>query len=241
MSSRWFRFYSEALDDPKVQRLDPPTFKHWVNLLCLAAKNDGRLPSEDDIAFALRIDNIGVVSLLDRLLNAGLIDVCKGGANGSYIAPHNWSKRQYKSDTSTDRVKRFRKRSKAVTETGDETPPETEQNRTEYIEPNGSCAASGTPEDDFTFSDFEEAWAEVSKACGLPAMRAGARDRRRRAFSVRKRQYPDMADWQTAFATLRKARWMHGDNRQGWRCDADDFLNPQKFSRLVEGSYAETN
>lgn len=120
--SRWFRFYNEALDDPKVQQLDPVVFKHWVNLLCIACRNDGKLPSHEAMAFSLRLDIIGLESLLDRLLIAGLIDVRKGGANGSYIAPHGWEKRQYKSDTSTERVKRFRN----VAVTANETAPETD-------------------------------------------------------------------------------------------------------------------
>lgn len=124
--SRWFRFYAEALDDPKVQRLDGETFKAWVNLLCLAARNDGYLPEKDDIAFALRMDNIAAGSVLDRLRIGGLIDTVKGGPNGSRIAPHGWHKRQYKSDTSTERVKRFRQRSKTVTETPPDTETETE-------------------------------------------------------------------------------------------------------------------
>ena len=53
--SRWFRYYDEALDDPKVQRLSGDLFKVWVNLLSLASKNDGKLPSADDISFRLRI------------------------------------------------------------------------------------------------------------------------------------------------------------------------------------------
>lgn len=124
--ARWFRFYAEALDDPKVQKLDAETFKAWVNLLCLACRNDGYLPEIEDIAFALRIDNIGAVSVVDRLRIGGLIDTVKGGPNGSRIAPHGWHKRQYKSDGSTERVKRFRERSQAVSETPPDTDTETE-------------------------------------------------------------------------------------------------------------------
>lgn len=124
--ARWFRFYAEALDDPKVQKLDGDTFKAWVNLLCLACKHDGFLPDESDIAFALRMDNIAAGSLIDRLRIGGLIDTVKGGPNGSRIAPHGWHKRQYKSDGSTERVKRFRERSKTVTETPPDTDTETE-------------------------------------------------------------------------------------------------------------------
>lgn len=117
--SRWLRLYDEVLDDPKVQGLPAEDFRGWVNLLCLAARNGGRLPAMQHIAFALRMTEIGAGSLVDRLEIAGLIDRLKGGANGWCFAPHEWDKRQYKSDTSTERVKRFRQRQA-------ETPPDTE-------------------------------------------------------------------------------------------------------------------
>lgn len=125
--SRWFRYYDEALDDPKVQRLDGDTFKAWVNLLCLASRNGGVLPAIEDIGFALRISANDARTLVERLLNATLIDRLSGGPNGSRYAPHGWDERQYKSDTSTDRVKRFRKRSKPVPETPPESDTETEE------------------------------------------------------------------------------------------------------------------
>jgi hypothetical protein len=125
MSARWFRFYDEVLDDPKVQKLSGDDFKAWVNILCLASRNDGKLPSQDDIAFSLRCNVSCVSTLIERLLNRGLIDKCNGGPNGYHYAPHGWSKRQYKSDTSTDRVKRFRERTKR----SDETAPEAETDK----------------------------------------------------------------------------------------------------------------
>jgi hypothetical protein len=120
--SRWFRLYDELLDDPKVQMLSPGDFKGWVNLLCLASRNDGKLPDTSSIAFALRETEDAVSTLLGRLLNGGLIERRSGGTDGAHYAPYKWDERQYKSDTSTDRVKRFRKRCK----TADETAPETE-------------------------------------------------------------------------------------------------------------------
>lgn len=119
MSGRWFRLYDEILDDPKVQKMDPRIFKAWINILCLASRNDGKLPSLEDIAWTLRLSDNDVVTLLERLLNAGLIDKLNGGVNGYHYAPHGWEKRQYKSDSSSERVKRFRQRKK-------ETAPETE-------------------------------------------------------------------------------------------------------------------
>lgn len=122
----WFRFYTEALDDPKVQRLDPVLFKAWVNLLCLAKKNDGILGSIEAIAFALRETEETVSSWIKTLSELGLFDSKK-----NTWEPHNWRKRQYKSDSSTDRVKRFRERTKDVSRNAPETETETETDKKE--------------------------------------------------------------------------------------------------------------
>lgn len=128
MKYQWFRFYSEALNDPKVQSLPPDLFKHWVNILCLACSNNGTLPETlHETAFALRLSETDTVTVLERLLNATLIDRISGGANGYRYAPHSWDKRQYKSDTSTDRVKRFRNRKGNVTETPPDTDTDTDK------------------------------------------------------------------------------------------------------------------
>jgi hypothetical protein len=104
---KWFRFYSEALHDPKVQRLSPALFKHWVNLLCLACERDdeGRLPETvDDIAFLLRIKPSEAQSVMTQLRRAGLIDTTPEGRD----YPHNWPQRQRQSDDVAARVRRHR-------------------------------------------------------------------------------------------------------------------------------------
>ncbi len=123
--SRWFRFYDGALDDPKVQRLSPVLFKAWVNLMCLASRNDGNIHAAD-IAFALRVTEKTAGEIVADLGAAGLIDEFEGR-----FTPHNWDKRQFKSDVSNERVKQFRERNRNVTPAVTVTPPETEQNRTE--------------------------------------------------------------------------------------------------------------
>lgn len=121
--SRWFRFYAEALDDPKVQRLPSELFKAWVNLLCVAAKNDGEIPSITYAAFALRLAEGKAGAIIASLAQKGLIDP----VDGRYFAPHNWNARQFKSDVSNERVKRYRERKCNVTSNNNETPPDTEQ------------------------------------------------------------------------------------------------------------------
>jgi hypothetical protein len=141
--SRWFRMYDEILDDPKVQKLSPADFKGWVNLLCLASRNDGKLPPVADIAFALRETEDAVSTLLERLLNATLIECRSGGPNGSHYAPNKWNERQYKSDTSTGRVKRFRERSKPVAETPPDTETEADTEKNNNKPPKGGYAFEG--------------------------------------------------------------------------------------------------
>jgi hypothetical protein len=118
--SRWFRMHDCILDDPKVQRLPGDLFKTWVNLLCVASRHDGRLPDMEDLAFMLRTTEEDIADDLDSLIKFGLIDDEDG-----YV-PHNWNERQYKSDVSTDRVKRFRERCTKQAKPVTETPPETE-------------------------------------------------------------------------------------------------------------------
>jgi hypothetical protein len=101
--SRWFRVYEDLVDDPKVQRLSPELFKALVNLWCLAARGDGNLPSVDDIAFSLRMKPPKVNNILGELRLAGLLDEDETG-----WTPHNWKERQFKSDISSERVRRYR-------------------------------------------------------------------------------------------------------------------------------------
>jgi predicted transcriptional regulator len=150
--SRWFRLHEEILDDPKVQRLSGDDFKAWINLLCLASKHGGKLPPLADIAFALRLPIETVSTVLERLLNGGLIVRRSGGADGGHYAPHNWAERQYKSDTSTGRVKRFRQRSKTVPETAPDTETETD---TPLAKANGAL-----PDSDKIFWDTAKAFLE---------------------------------------------------------------------------------
>lgn len=123
----WFRLYNDVVDDPKVQRLSADLFRSWINILCLASRNDGVLPNVTDLAFGLRIAQADVMTLLDRLTEAELMERTPAG-----WAPHNWRGRQFASDSSTPRVQQHRHMKQAsetvdgnvtgnVSETADET------------------------------------------------------------------------------------------------------------------------
>lgn len=238
----WFRLYSRMIDDDKLRLLAFEDRWHFVALLCL--KSDGIL---DEEASDLRTRRIAVklgvqVRELDeigrRLREVGLVDEA--------LNPIAWDDLQYKSDNSTARVQAYRKRQQKqsgntakrsgnVTVTAQETDTDTD---TEELEPKGSCASGDAPA--FTKDDFVEGWNAVASECGLPALRRMT-PARLRAFRVRQREYPDIADWKSAFRCLRENKWMHGDNKNGWRADPDFFLQAKSFTKLVEGAYAQAD
>src|SRR6476469_9994252 len=137
--SRWWRAYDEAVDDPKLQQLRPELFKAWFNICCVTSQNGGKLPSLSSVAFKLRVKPDKARAIVEELKAADLIDD-DGIGN---LAPHNWSKRQYESDVSTETVKRFRERSRNVSSAVSETTPDTEteqiQKQREDSDPNGSA------------------------------------------------------------------------------------------------------
>jgi hypothetical protein len=117
--SRWFRLYDEFLDDPKIQRLHPSLLKVLLNIWCVASRHDGRLPSHADLSFSLRMSEDETFRAVSKLAEAGFIDT--DAATGEQ-RPHGWDCRQFRSDTSTDRVRAHRKRQKTAIKP-DPTPP----------------------------------------------------------------------------------------------------------------------
>lgn len=88
----WFKFHHDVVHAPKVQKLSPTMFKHWVNVLCLASANTprGRVPPPCDVAWHLKIAEGRAAVLLDELLAMRLLDE-DGQGN---LTPHNWKLRQ---------------------------------------------------------------------------------------------------------------------------------------------------
>jgi hypothetical protein len=157
--AQWFRLYESVLDDPKVQKLPPKMFKAWINILALACRHDGEVPSTADIAFALRISEVDATDAFSFLFNSRLLDREEDGT----VRPHNWASRQYKSDVSNERVKRYRKRHRNapcnVTETPSEseTEADTEQKQTQTSAPAREAARSQLLSEDWNPGEIEVA------------------------------------------------------------------------------------
>lgn len=140
--SRWWRAYDEAVDDPKLILLTDKQHRAWFNLCCITSQNGGTLPPIAVIAVKLRTSVGKAKHMVAQLVALGLIDE---DGNGSF-APHNWKGRQFQSDVSTDRVKRFRGKKRNVSSTVSETPPDTEADTEAERKKDGADASASALE-----------------------------------------------------------------------------------------------
>ncbi len=118
----WFKIHDDALDDPRLQRLAPATFRAWFNLLCVASRNGGRLPELSALAWLLRCGRKPLARRLDELKAVGLIEDVDGG-----LRPVEWERRQSLRDntgddpqTGAERTRRWRERRDAAVRPRDE-------------------------------------------------------------------------------------------------------------------------
>ena len=104
---KWFRLWIDVLDDPKlsVSVTDNETFRTFINLMAYAREldNAGVIDQpEAVVAWRLRLNCSELRRHLEHLKNLKIITL------KPVLKFINWDKRQYLSDNSTERVKRFR-------------------------------------------------------------------------------------------------------------------------------------
>jgi hypothetical protein len=104
---RWFRLHADAISNPKLKLLAFEDRWHFVAILCL--KSEGLLDEERDpglrerlIAAQLGLTVQDAAEVRRRLQEVDLV--------GDNWQPKGWSKYQYASDNSTDRVRKFRQK-----------------------------------------------------------------------------------------------------------------------------------
>jgi len=122
---KWFRLYTDILDDVKMKQLTALEFNFWIKLMALCSELDehseytGRLSgvTAASIGWRLRVKRASCERYLSKFKQLGMVHK----ENGEYVLS-NWAERQFKSDNSYERVKRFRN----VTVTANETAPDTD-------------------------------------------------------------------------------------------------------------------
>lgn len=214
--SKWFRFYSDAMRNPKVAKLSDREFRLWVQVLSVASENEGRIPPTEELKHVLnaRLDHL--LTGLKRLISGGLIDRLEDG-----YEPHNWKKFQYRSDTSTERVRKHRSERNVS-----ETPPDTETEQRQKIEPivQQTVAASAAPQGKYDklldqlleangIAGFraEKSPGLASLAPILGLLEAGYDLERDILQTIRARRKTDARTWSYFVSAIREA----GDTRRG--------------------------
>ena len=103
MANPWFRLYFEFAIDPKVQMLSESDQRRLIMLFCLRC-NDNVTLHDTQVCFLLRVTNDEWKQTKSIFIQSGFIN------NDNEIL--NWDKRQFKSDTSKNRVDAYRERKK---------------------------------------------------------------------------------------------------------------------------------
>lgn len=175
VSLPWFRMYAEFAKDPKVQSMDETLQRRLVMLFCLKCSDELNL-SHDELACALRISSEELETTLEVFRRKGFID--------QNDALCNWEKRQFTSDSSSERVRRYRerKRNGEVTlqerdSNGDVTPPDTDTDTDTELEKRAKPRPSKRCPSNFEITADLRAWAaEKFPAVDIEAQTEAFRD-----------------------------------------------------------------
>lgn len=129
----WFRFYTEAVHDPKLRRMTPT--QRWVWVAVLAAARQSHTPGvllvsetqpmdAHDLADFAAVPVREVRKAIEGMEAAGMLAVDDAGA----WRVTKWNDRQFETDNTTERTRKHRSNShrRNVPNTSVGTPPETE-------------------------------------------------------------------------------------------------------------------
>lgn len=222
MSLPWFRLYRELKDDPKIGGLSDAQFRCYIESLCWACeKGDGGKMGLTMLNsnWAFRRD---VVELIKSLIALKLISTMP---DGELYVPA-WDKRQMKSDSSVERVRKYRGKQ-------DETLHTPLQKRySNGIEERRVEENRGETEENAIALEVVEAW----NKSGLTKCMA-LNDTRKRHLNARLGDSFFVSSWREAIAKVSISEFCKGKNDRGWRADFDWFLQPNAIAKIMEGKY----
>jgi hypothetical protein len=161
LTNPWFRMYAEFATDPKVQMLSETDQRRYIMLLCMRCGNDDVTLQDSEVAFQLRIS-------AEDWAKSKAIFVAKN-LIGEDNKPTKWDKRQFRSDSSAERVAAHRAKKKEgmkqqgnvtskksnVLDTDTDTDTDTEKKSVAPAAPSPTAKGSRLPKDfepDFRFA-----------------------------------------------------------------------------------------
>jgi hypothetical protein len=228
MANPWFRLYSEFASDPKVQLMPEHMQRRLVMIFCLRCCDVlGTLPDEE-MAFAMHIS-------IEELAETKALFLKKNFIDEDWRLPH-WNERQFISDSSTDRTRRYRERKRTSQErpvTECVTAPDTEQiqKQTQIQKhkpaPNGAVAAR--PE------EFGNIW---NRERGILSKITEFTESRRRRVKTRIGQGITLEKFRDAVRKCRDTPFLRGESKEGWQADFDWLIrNDSNIFKVLEGKY----
>lgn len=224
-SLQWFRLYHRIVDDEKLRLLAFEDRWHFVALCCLKA--DGLLDTPNDslrsrkIAVKLGVQLRELDEIGRRLQEVDLVD--------ETLSPVAWDELQYKSDNSTDRVKKYRekqqrntvKRERNVSVTIQETETDTE------LEAKASRASGDALLPEHVFKEWNDRADDMCK----PKVR-DLTPERRQLVKARIGQY-SLDDFVTVFGKIAASNFLKEKRSLGF----DWFFQKKNFQKTLEGNY----
>jgi hypothetical protein len=131
---RWFRLYSDLINHPKYLSLPDSAKLFWIEFLCAYSQRNSGL-SLEELKIILRRRRDYLKKNLSSLVAAKLLD--EDDIEVGKYSPHNWLKRQFKSDTldptAAQRMRKYRNAAVTVT------PPRVQSTDTER---NQDCSSN---------------------------------------------------------------------------------------------------
>ena len=255
MANQWLRLYSEIIDDEKIRMLAFEDRWHYIALLC--CKSSGVIDNDPDIEFLNRrlgvklgLQKIELENLQKRLIEVRLID--------ENWQPLAWDKRQFKSDSSTERTRTYREKLKNnINETSqkrhsDRAEADTEAEADINIFTNVNISKKS---DDFSHEEIEkvkkekipyqeivnlyhERLPELAQVYKLTAQR------KTRIKNIWLDELDSIEYWGNYFSHISKSKFLMGKSPPGingriFIADFDFLINPTNYVKIAEDKYHE--
>ena len=254
MSLPWFRVYSEMVDDEKLRLLAFEDRWHYIALLCCKAKGildaGGTQITRRKVAVKLGLDMPTLDEVLRRLAEVGLI--CP-----KTLQPKGWDKRQFESDVSTERVRKYRgnkgtgnvsptfqKRNHEVSETPPDTDTDTDTDKELEKEPTvppDFSPKSRPKRQPIPVQQIVDLYHEKLPMCPsvrkLTAARRASIEARWRSGDL-----PDLETWGLYFGDVAASKFLTGKTdpipgRKRFVADLEWLSREGNYAKVFEGKY----
>jgi hypothetical protein len=233
---KWFRFWTDTLDDVKILQLSDYEYRIWTYLLAIASEVNS-MSGECQVnvrsmSLRCRTQVNHFSRALETFQRIGLITINEHG----YPVITNWNKRQYKSDNVTDRVKKHRevitKRNVScnVSETDQITDTDTDTEKD--IIPHHHTNESAPCPHEKIISLYHEILPE------LPVVKIWT-PKRQGYLRARWKESPERQSlewWEKYFKKIKQSPFLTG-NVNDFKATLEWVVNQSNMVKIIEGKY----